>query len=312
MKYRFTLIAAVLLAFAGSHAAQRGIDTPIKPVASPRWHCERIVSMAPSLTEILYALGLGDRVVGVSRDCHYPPEVEQVQKTGNVGGYYDPNLEAIVALKPDLVVMLEEQAAAMPNFEKLRIETLAVNQQTIEGVIESVRVIGGKCGRGPEGRWMARDLQERVDRIRRQTRSLSRPRVLFALDRTFGCGHLADLYVAADDNYIDTMIDWAGGKNAYSRRGARYPIVSTEGILSLNPDVIIDLVPGETVRRLGRRKLLEDWSDANGVAAVKNGRVMIFDQDYASVPGPRFIRLVEDLARRLHPEVDWNHAQPEH
>ena len=111
--------------------------------------------MAPSLTETLYALGLGDRVVGVSRDCHYPPEVEQVQKTGNVGGYYDPNLEAIVALKPDLVVMLEEQAAAMPNFEKLRIETLAVNQQTIEGVIESVRrhrrQVRPRAGRATDG-----------------------------------------------------------------------------------------------------------------------------------------------------------------
>ncbi|MFZ1934187.1 MAG: helical backbone metal receptor [Thermoguttaceae bacterium] len=312
MKYRFTLIAAIFLVIAGSLVAQRQIDAPIKSQAFPRWQCGRIVSMAPSLTETLYALGLGDRVVGVSRDCHYPAEVENVQKTGNVGGYYDPNLEAIVVLKPDLVIMLEEQAQALPNFEKLGLETLVVNQQTIKGVIESFRVIGGKCGRGPEGRRMAHDLQERVDRICRQTQNLPRPRVLFVLDRIRGCGHLADLYVAADDSYIDTMIDWAGGKNAYSRRGVRYPVVSTEGIMSLNPDVIVDLVPPGVAQQLGRQRLLDDWNDAKGVTAVKNGRVLIFAQDYAYVPGPRFIRLVEDLARQLHPDVDWSDAQPQH
>jgi iron complex transport system substrate-binding protein len=310
MKYRFTLIMAIILVFVASLVAQRRIDGPTCPAASPRWKCQRIVSMAPSLTETLFALGLGDRVKGVARDCHYPPEVEDIKMTGDVGGYYDPNLEAVMALKPDLVIMLEEQSHALPNFEKLGLETLVVNQQTVKGVIESFATIGGKCGRGPEGRRMARDLQERVDRIRWRTENLPRPRVLVVLDRTHGSGHLADLYVAADDSYIDTMIDWAGGKNAYSRRGVRYPVVSTEGILSLNPDVIVDLVQPGLVQQLGRQKLLDDWNDVKGVAAVKSGRVVIFDQDYACVPGPRFIRLVEDLARQIHPEVDWSHAQP--
>ena len=264
--------------------------------------------MAPSITETLYALGLGDRVVGVARDCHYPPEVEKVKETGNVGGYYDPNIEAILALKPDLVIMLEEQAQALPNFEKLGLETLVVSHQTVKGIIESFSIIGGKCGRGPEGRRMARDLQNRVDRIRERTRNLPRPRVLFVLDRTFGRGQLSDLYVAADDSYIDTIIDWAGGQNAYSRRGVRYPVVSTEGIMSLNPDVIVDLVPPGLVQQLGRQSLLDDWNDVKTVAAVKNHRVLIFDQDYACVPGPRFLQLVEDLAQQIHPEVDWSDA----
>jgi iron complex transport system substrate-binding protein len=312
MKYRFTLIVAILVVFAGSLTAQRRIDAPIDAAASPRWQCRRIVSMSPSLTETLYALGLGDRLVGVARDCCYPPEVEKVKKTGNVGGYYDPNLEAVLALKPDLVVMLEEQAQALPNFEKLGLETLVVNHQSVQGIIESFGIVGGKCGRGPEGRQMARDFQNRVDRIRQRTQNRPRPRVLFVLDRTFGCGQLSDLYVAADDSYIDTIIDWAGGKNAYSRRGVRYPVVSTEGIMGLNPDVIVDLIPPGLANKIGRQALLNDWNDVKGVTAVKNGRVLIFDQDYACVPGPRFIRLVEDLARQIHPEADWGNAQPEH
>jgi iron complex transport system substrate-binding protein len=306
MRYRLTLIWAIFLVFAGSLLAQRRLDVPSRPEASPRWQCRRIVCMSPSLAETLFALGLGDRVVGVARDCHYPPEVENVKKTGNIGGYYDPNLETVLGLKPDLVVMLEEQALALPNFEKLGLETLVVSHQTVKGIIESFSIIGAKCGKGAEGRRMSRDLQARVDRIRQRTQNLPRPRVLFVLDRTFGCGQLSDLYVAADDSFIDTVIDWAGGKNAYSRRGVRYPVVSTEGIMGLNPDVIIDLVPPGLADRLGRQTLLDDWNDVKGVTAVKNHRVLIFDQDYACVPGPRFVQLVEDLARQIHPEVEWN------
>ena len=92
-----TLLAMIFVVFAGSLLAQRRIDEPLRPEFTPLWRCRRIVSMAPSITETLYALGLGDRVVGVSRDCNYPPEVEKLKKTGDVGGYYDPNFEAILA-----------------------------------------------------------------------------------------------------------------------------------------------------------------------------------------------------------------------
>jgi iron complex transport system substrate-binding protein len=256
--------------------------------------------MAPSITETLYALGLGDRVVGVTRDCHFPPEVNDKVR---VGGYYDPNLEAIVSLKPDLVVLLEEEAQSLPGLAKLNVETLAVCHKTIEGIIESFRTIGRVCGKGAEGRRMECEFRERMDRIRARTRGLPRPRVLFVLDRTHGCGHLADLYVAADDDYLDTIVQWAGGQNAYRQRGVRYPVVSTEGILRLNPQVIVDLTPAEMVRQFGRQAILDDWKELATVNAVKNNRILIFDQDYAYVPGPRFLKLVEDLASAIHPEV---------
>ena len=95
MKYRFTLIVAILVVFVGSLTAQRRIDAPISAAASPRWQCRRIVSMSPSITETLYALGLGDRWSASREIASYPPEVENVKKTGDIGGYYDPNFEAI-------------------------------------------------------------------------------------------------------------------------------------------------------------------------------------------------------------------------
>ena len=331
MGYRLALIGTIFLVFAGSLIAQKRIDVPTRPEVSLRWQGRRIVSMAPSITETLYALGLGDRVVGVERDCHYPPKVENVEKTGNVGGYYDPSIEAILRLKPDLVIMLEEQARALPKLERLKLETLVVSHQSIDGVIESFRTIGRVCGKGPEGRRMAGDFQNRIDRIREQTQELSRrgreggdegdspifpetkigtvpthPRVLFVLDRTFGCGHLADLYVAGDDNYIDAIIELAGGQNAYCQRGVRYPVVSTEGVLRLNPDVIVELVPPSAIEKHGRQAILDDWKELQEVEAVKNDRILVFDNDYAMIPGPRLLRFVEDLAKQLHPEAPWD------
>jgi iron complex transport system substrate-binding protein len=306
MVYRATLLAAIVLIFSASLLAHKRLDEPLRPEVTPLWQCRRIVSMAPSITETLYALGLGDRVVGVTRDCKYPPEVNDKVR---IGGYFDPNFEAILALKPDLVVMLEEHEQSLPGLEKLKLETLAVSHKTIDGIIESFRTIGRVCGKGPEGRRMACDYENRLERIRRKTRLLPRPSVLMALDRTLGCGHLADVYVVGADDYFDRMIELAGGQNVYRDRGVRYPVVSPEGMLWLNPDVIVDLVPKQVLERIDRQTIAADWNELAELEAVKNHRVLVFAQDYAHVPGPRFFRVVEDLARLLHPEVDWKNEE---
>ncbi len=315
MLYRVTLLAAILLVFSASLFAHKRLDDPLQPEVSPFWQCRRIVSMAPSITETLYALGLGDKVVGVTRFCKYPPGVEDKKK---IGGYYDPNFEAIVALKPDLIVMLEEHEQSLPGFQKLRLETLVVSHQTLDGIVESFRQIGRVCGRGAEGRRLAREYQNRMERIRSLTRDLPRLSVLMSLDRILSRGHLASIFVVGDDNYFDQIIEIAGGKNVYREVGIRYPVISTECILRLNPDVIIDLVPPDMAGQQDRQTILGAWKELEQLQAVNNGRVLVFDQGYTCVPGPRFIQLVEELARVLHPEVPWDnmdttdYAQPEH
>ena len=308
MAHRITLVVLIVLVFSASLIVQRRFDEPLRPEVTPFWQCRRIVSMAPSITETLYALGLGDRVVGVTRDCRYPPEVKDQVR---IGGYFDPNFEAIVALKPDLVIMLEEQERSLPDFEKLKLEVLVVSHQTIEGVIESFRTIGRVCGKGPEGRRMAYDYEGRLGRIYEKTRRLPRPRVLMSLDRTRGQGHLTDVYVVGDDDYFDRIIELAGGENACRQQGIRYPIISPEGILWLGPEVIIDLVYPSLLEKIDRKTIVDDWNELGQIEAVKNHRVVVFDQDYACVPGPRMIQLVEDLARVLHPEVKWDESTQE-
>ncbi len=303
MAYRLTLITAIVLVFAGGIWAKRRLGVPPRPEYVPRWQCRRIVSMAPSITETLFALGAGDRLVGVSKFCEYPPEVRELPR---VGGYFDPNLEAVLMLKPDLVIMLEEQAESLPSLEELDLQTLMVNHQTIDGIIDSFRSIGRRCEVGEEGRWMARQYRRRLERIRAITQRLPRPSVLFVLGRNHHGGRLEDVFVAGADDYFDTIMELAGGRNACRVQSVRNPVVSQEGIIWLDPQVIVDLVRTADLEKDGRRAIVERWrKELPRVRAVEDDRVLIFDQQFARVPGPRFIQLLETLARELHPQADW-------
>jgi iron complex transport system substrate-binding protein len=306
MIYKYILSTAIVLVFVASYWAQKGIDRLEPLEGSPGGPCRRIVSMAPSVTETLYALGLGDRVVGVTRYCKYPPEVES---KACIGGYFDPNLEALVTLKPDLVVMLDEHQQALPGIQKLKLKTWVVCHKNIEGIIDSFRSIGRTCGRASQGRQMAEDYENRLRAIQRRTAALRRPRVLFAIDRVPSPNHLADVYIAGADGYFDRMIALAGGANAYRENRVRFPVVSAEGILAMNPEVIIDLLPNVALQRRDATDIASDWNELAQVEAVKCHRVFVFSQDYACVPGPRFIRVVEDIARVLHPDLDWGKSE---
>jgi iron complex transport system substrate-binding protein len=300
MTYRITLVAAIVMVFSASVAAHRRLDEPLRPEVAPLWQCRRIVSLAPGITETLYALGLGERLVGVSRHCEYPPEAKDKPRIGDCAA---PNFEAILALKPDLVILPEQCEQALSGLDRLKLETLVVDQRTVEGLIESFRTIGRVCGVGPEGRRMAYRYENRLARIREKTSRLSRPRVLLAIDRLPGQGRLAEVCVVGNDAYLNRIIELAGGQNICQERDARYPVVSSEGILLLNPDVIVDLVPHSMLNQTDRQAIVADWDELATVDAVKRRNVLVLDRDYVLARGPRMIYLVEDLARKFHPEA---------
>ncbi|MBI2058491.1 MAG: ABC transporter substrate-binding protein [Nitrospirae bacterium] len=266
--------------------------------------CHRIVSLAPSVTEILFALGLGESVVGVTRFCAFPPEAARKDK---VGGYVDTNYEAIAALDPDLVVLLPEQAEQERILMNLGIRTLGVDHRNAAGILNSIATIGTTCGKGVEAEALVADLRRRVDGIRDRVRKAPRPTVLISLGPNAGGGVLQDgIRTFARGGLFDELLTLAGGRNAYGGLSPEYPVLSAEGILQLNPQVIIELVPD--LERMGWRKesLLERWKPLQAVDAVKNGRIYIFSQDYVNVPSTRFVLLLEALARAIHPELKWN------
>ncbi len=295
------LAGVITLSFVGSHFARQHLEQSGAVPVDVR-HSARIVSMAPSVTETLFALGLGDRVVGVTRFCKYPPEAEG---RATIGGYHDPNFEAIVALRPDLVVMLVEHRQLLPAFHKLALSTCEVNHQTIDGVLESFTAIGEACGEQQRAAGVRDEMERRLERVRRKTAGSPRPRVMFAIDRILGTGRLETVYVAGPDGFFDRMIELAGGQNAFQGGRVRFPVVSSEGILRINPEVIVDMVSGMSEGRPAEAAILADWQQLSEVDAVRHGRVYVVAEPYAFVPGPRLVLLVEQLARLIHPELDW-------
>ena len=260
----------------------------------------RIISMAPSITETLYALELGDRVAGVTRFCQYPAETQEKQ---NVGGYFDPNYEAIAMLEPDIVLLLPEHEKVWKYLDEFEFHYEVVHNRTVSEIIDTITTIGSLCDVEERARYIVSDIKKRMNVISMQTRGKPQPRVLLSIGRTMGTGTLKDVYIAGKKTFYDELITAIGGKNAYEGVDIAYPVLSAEGLLHIDPDVIIDLVPDLDKRGLDEKTILREWNSVPGVKAVKYGRVHILSGDYTVIPGPRFIMLLEDLARMLHPEI---------
>lgn len=302
MNGRLGLIGVIAAVFAACFWAQGRLAQSTPAMLSAGAVPRRIVTMAPSVTETVFALGLGDRVVGVSDYCKYPPEALDKPR---IGGLLNPNFERIVGLQPDAVLLLESSVQDPSVFRKLRIPVLQANHLSVEGVLTSIERIGSACGVQDRARAIVADIEGRLDRIAEKTAGRRRPRVMVAIDRTLGSGSLQDVYITGQDGHIDRIIELAGGRNAYPDSHARFPVVSQEGILQINPEVIIDLAYGLAGKDADEATLRADWQCLAEVDAVRHDRVYLVADDFATVPGPRFILFVEKVARLLHPEVDW-------
>jgi len=265
----------------------------------------RIVSMAPNLTEILFTLGLGDRVVGVTRFCEYPAEAANRAK---VGGHLDPNFEAVLALRPDLVVLLREQTDLVGSFAKLGIPTLLVSDNSLEEVHEAIKRIGRACDVEPRAERVLGTMKRQVARIQAATANRGRPRVLLVIDRTQNTGQIEDAFVAGSDPLFNDLIRLAGGRNAYRGPPIPFPVLSTEGLLRIDPEVIVDFsarVATDEQAGQGAAEQLHDWEGMQQLAAVRENRVYMLGGRGMLLPGPRTVRLLKALAERIHPEANF-------
>lgn len=261
---------------------------------------ERIISLSPSVTETLFALGLGDRVVGVTRFCNYPPEARGKVR---LGGYVDPNYEAVAMLEPDIVIVLEEHDEVQKFLAELGITCLVVANKSIDDILGTITVLGETFDVEKRSETLVSGIRGRIAEIREKTDGLPRPSVLISIGRNIGAGSLEDVYIAGGNTYYDELIRYAGGRNAYTGVNVPYPVVSAEGLLHLDPDCIIDLVPALAGGGINRTDILKNWETVPGLEARKNGSIYILDGDYTVVPGPRFVMFLEDLVRILHPEI---------
>ena len=264
---------------------------------------QRIVSTAPSVTEMLYALGLGDRVVGVTTFCHYPPEAAQKPK---IGDYLRPNIESIVALKPDLVVVEITGIRRVERLPALKLNVLEVDDGTLAGIYDSIRKIGAAAGIAERAAALCGKMQAALDDIRRRTARWPRRRMMFVAGRS--PGRLEDLIVVGRGSHLNELIEIAGAVNAVGDVAAAYAKVSFEQVLARNPEVIVDM--GEMAQTAGvteaqKRAVVALWERQGTLTAVKQRRVFAVASDIFVVPGPRVVEAARELARMAHPEVTF-------
>lgn len=256
--------------------------------------------MAPSTTEILFTLGLGEKVIGVTRYCDRPAAARRLPK---IGGYVDPNYEAIVSLQPDLVILLTSQDKARAQLGALGITTLTVAHASIEDIRETIGQIGQACGADDRAQELLNRLDERTARVTRAVDGCDRPGVLICIDRDRTSGTLGAMYMAGHDGFYDRIIHLAGGVTACPAQAVAFPQLSAESIIRLNPDVIIDLVSPSSSQPINETDIRRQWDQLQTVRAVQNGHVYVITGDQALRPGPRYIEFLEQLARLLHPDA---------
>jgi iron complex transport system substrate-binding protein len=261
---------------------------------------QRIVSTAPSITELLYALGLGDRVAGVTRFCRYPPEAQQKPK---IGDYVNPNLEAIAALKPDLVIVQTNPVRLAERLRKLHLNVLEIDQQSIDGIYDSIRKVGDATGAEAQAAQLIASIRNGLASIRAQAERSKPMPMMLVVGRT--PGRLDGLIVAGETSYLNEVIKIAGGENVFHDAHAAYPQVSLEEVLARNPRVIVDMGDmgdNMTVTDRQRREMIALWQRVPSLSAVREQRVFPIAIDGFLVPGPRVVNAARTLLGLLHPE----------
>jgi iron complex transport system substrate-binding protein len=260
---------------------------------------ERIVSTAPSITELLYALGLGNRVVGVTRFCRYPPEAQLKPK---IGDYISPNLEAIAALRPDLVIIQTNPIHLADQLARLKVRVLEINQENIGAIYKSIHDVGAATSTEHAAAQLSDSLLDGLGKIRNRVSALPRVRMMFVIGRS--PNRLDGLVVAGRASYLNEVIEVAGGENVFRDAMAAYPQVSLEEVMARNPEVIVDM--GDMSDTIGvteehKRNVVALWNRVPTLAAVKQHRVYAVASDIFAVPGPRVTEAAKAFAEMLHP-----------
>lgn len=266
---------------------------------------QRIITLSPSITEMAFALGLDEQVVGVTKYCDYPNKVLSLPK---VGGLIDPNLEAIVALEPDLVILSATQLHTIKQLQQLNIPTLSIYNSTLLDISKSIKAIGLATQRQQQANILLANIDSKIASISEKTTGLSRPKVMITMGHSTSEEHVKTIYIAGQHDFYNDLITLAGGQNSYQSDNLKVPSLSTEGIMQLNPEVILDIFPEASDHNADITQVRQKWKNLNYVDAVKNNRVHIIEENYATIPGPRLFQLLDRMARLIHPEVEWDNA----
>lgn len=300
MKYlrRFLLLFLLISAFtAASEAAPR-----------------RIISLTPVGTEILFDLGQGDNIAGVTYFCDYPPEALKKPK---IGGYSEINFETILLQNADLIVLQDMHRQFCADLDRLKIPYLIVKQESINDIYEALASLGKICGAEKKAAEITARMKREIEAIEKQVKGLPAPSVLLCVSRELTEKSISIFYAAGVRTFYNEIIERTGGRNVLKgeKSGAAYPKISQEGLFALDPEVIIDLVGERSFyhsmenvdldKVFQKEHLTGQWMTCTSVNAVRNRRVTVLDGTVYLRPGPRLPVIMKAFAKALHPEVKW-------
>jgi len=284
--HRWATLVALVVVASGSLTARQAIPM-------------RLVSTSPSITETLFALGLGDRVVGVSSYCRFPPEVATLPK---VGAFLSPDAEVIARLKPDLVFVHTGPNTAAAQLTALRIPTAVIDRGSLPTIFSTIRQIGSAAGVPDRADALIATINARLDRVKTTVAARAPRTVLIIVGRQTGT--LSDIIAVGHTSYLTEVAAIAGGRNALPVSVKQeYPRISMETVISLSPDVIIDIGEmGESPSDSDRRRQITEslWKRQTLVKAAREGRVFVTTDEAFTVPGPRIVNVAETMAGWFH------------
>ena len=258
---------------------------------------QRIVSLSPDLTEVLYGVGAFSRVVGVSNYDTYPPETA---KLPHLGPLHSPNLEQLIAVKPDLVVINSAQAPFLEDtLKQLNLRILQASHRSLDEVFSSILAIGHATGNDPEAEKLAVSTREGLDRVARKTTGAAKPRIVLIVDRTPGT--LRDLYAATDGSFLAELVGIAGGRMSMPPAKTGYTKLVKEDLLASNPDIIIEFIQGPKSRFSGDP--LDAWKEMPELKALRTHQIHDVNEDFVPHASQRMVQTAELFARIIHPEI---------
>ena len=277
MKSRFLILAFILaFGFQGLYAQNKSVP-------------QRVISLSPNLTEMIYDMGAQDQLVGDTDYCKFPPEAQKKEK---IGGWVNPNIEKMVSLKPDLIVALKFHDKAVNTLKKLKMNVVVLNCDSVEDILASYSQLGKLLGHEKQAEAARQSLVARLEKIKQRAKGKKPVAVLFVVGRTPGT--VDQVYAVGGKNFINELIEMAGGVNVMVDAMTGYPLVSKEELIQRNPDLIVDSVLSHELKA---RKVENQsaWDQMPVLKAVQQKHVYYFlDEDFL-IPGPSMVKLGEFL-----------------
>ncbi len=252
---------------------------------------ERVVALSPSINEIVFALGVGDKVVGNTTYCDFPKESAKIAK---VGGYFNPSLEKILSLNPTLVIMQQNSYKLSQQLQQLGIKTKIVNIDTLSNIRGSILEIGKILDKHEEAKKIVKNIDSELSKLKNITKER---KILIVMGHNTSLA--SRIFVAGQNLYFDDIINESGNKNALQSQRKGQPILNMEGIIATNPDIVILLSHSMKEMGLSREDLVNPWLELP-INAAKTNSIYIIDKMYSGIPSDRLVYFLRDFREILN------------